>query len=606
LRTSFSFLPACVAILAGPVSPGHAEIGKAHLILLDRGLQVQALCKDDCYVHLDTYSNANYTALNWINESNYINGQPVIHASRPEWMGPPPGFPWARWALDPGLMPPLNTPYGSEAPYLSQLVSISLSDEPNLYDPAVSNRLVTWFNSAAPAWPNTILFINNWGGQINDATLSGFIRHAHPDLISFDTYPWKSVYDINAPGHIGAAIPGPPTPFYGDLRRYRAWASAFNTPFGIYRQTFHAVEEYYPFNVYRDPSPSELRLNTTAALAFGAKMLVDFTYNTGATALFDIQFNGSGDSFTNALYQEIVDVNLRARNLGKALVRLTPVYDLHTTNNPSPPPGPGSDDPAFPDGYTTSIMFLRGKCLSGGVTNFTPVPDSFLNDPSSSTNSAAPNSLAYTWWEFGKNDPYLSGFSFTNTAGSKNNGLNGDVIISWLRPLDESMDGTVYSNQVYIMVVNGLTAPDGTAADCLQEIRLDFSGLTGPMTNLILLSPLTGQLTTNGLPPVSTKRRLTLSLNGGDAALFKFNTGAPFVGLTPIAAKLGVQALSGTPCLSIEGAIGSAYRLEAAPALPAASWIGLTNVMLRSSPHILSDLLSAATSNRFFRAVSTP
>ncbi len=64
-------------------------------------------------------------------------------------------------------------------------------------------------------------------------------------------------------------------------------------------QTFHSVEEYPPYNVYRSPSPSELRLNHFGALAFNAKVLIDFLYNNGSSSLFK---RPGGDSNPTALY----------------------------------------------------------------------------------------------------------------------------------------------------------------------------------------------------------------------------------------------------------------------------------------------------------------
>src|SRR5256885_13484511 len=105
-----------------------AQISKAQQILLNRGLQFQGLSQDDCYLHLDTYSNANYTSINWINSAG-------AHSSRPDWMGPPPGFLWARWAGDETQMPPQLTPYGGdETPFVSQLLALQLGDEWNLND----------------------------------------------------------------------------------------------------------------------------------------------------------------------------------------------------------------------------------------------------------------------------------------------------------------------------------------------------------------------------------------------------------------------------------------------------------------------------------------
>ena len=74
---------------------GHAQLSKGNLILMDRGLQLQGLSQDDCYLHLDTFTNASYTSINWINSIS------PAHSSRPEWMGAAPGFPSS--ARPPGL-----------------------------------------------------------------------------------------------------------------------------------------------------------------------------------------------------------------------------------------------------------------------------------------------------------------------------------------------------------------------------------------------------------------------------------------------------------------------------------------------------------------------
>src|SRR4029077_11275985 len=117
------------------------------------------------------------------------------------------------------------------------------------------------------------------------------------------------------------------------------------------------------------------------------------------------------------------------------------------------------------------------------------------------------------------------------------------------------------TNQVYFMVVNGLSDPTGTAADCMQEIHLDFSVGTSGITSVVLLDPVSGQLQTNVMTLVSGKRRLTLNLNGGDAALFKFATGAPFVGMIPpTRPQLTFQMQTGTPSIAIQGTIGAHYE----------------------------------------------
>src|ERR1039458_2199526 len=219
------------------------------------------------------------------------------------------------------------------------------------------------------------------------------------------------------------------------MRRYRKEAMGSGTPLATYMQTFHSVQDYDQ-HVFRDPSPSELRLNHFAALAFNAKVL-------------------------------------------------KPIADATTQ-------------------YTTSIVFVRGKNASGTPN---PLPNSFVAD------ADAPND--YTDWAFQRNDPYLAGWAVTNKAGVKNGGQIGDVIISWFNPLDESFDGPDYTNIVYLMVVNGLTDPTGTAADCLQEIKLNF---IDAFSAVEVLNPLTGDVQIQTLPVVNTRRQLVLDLNGGDAA----------------------------------------------------------------------------------------
>jgi len=178
----------------------------------------------------------------------------------------------------------------------------------------------------------------------------------------------------------------------------------------------------------------------------------------------------------------------------------------------------------------------------------------------------------------------------------------GDVIISWFRLLDENLDGTNYTNEVYMMLVNGLTAPEGTAADCLQQIVLNCID-TPATSKLLVLYAATGQVVTNNVTLGTSGRRLpAFDLNGGDAVLFKFNTGAPFVGfITPTPAQLSGQKQGTNFVLSMKGALGARYRLQSSPTLSSPVWTDLANVVLTSSPLVLTDAPPVAA--RFYRAV---
>ncbi|MDB6058720.1 MAG: hypothetical protein JWO95_2564 [Verrucomicrobiales bacterium] len=414
-------------------------------------------------------------------------------------LGDAPGFAWSRFVADETDMPP----QGDEAPYLPQLVTLQLSDEPNLDDQATRDRMVNWFNSVSSNWPNTILVMNNGGGQVALSNLTDFVLRGHPDMVTFDFYPWQSVYDTNQPNHTGAPKNGFATVLFSELGIYRQISRSNGIPFGCYVQTFHAVEDY-DSTIYRDPSPSELRLNHNAPLAFNAKLLSDFHYNNGVSSLFN---DGDGDNNPNALYYEKADCAKRVRNFGKTLVRLKPVDDGLTTCDAS---APGN----------TSIVIIRGRTSTGSLNT---IPLNFCAGAGGNTS---------TDWAYQRNDPYLTNNWSVANEGPKNNGQPGDVIISWFKTIDESFDGPNFNNEVYMMVVNGLTDPTGTAADCLQEIKLNFNST---VSTLQVLNPETGLAETWHLPLINGLRQLALYLNGGDAALFKDDDGSPFIGASSIA-----------------------------------------------------------------------
>jgi len=589
------FRIACVILvsLGTAVAPARAQISKGQQILLNRGVQLQGMVVTGDDFHLDTYSNAFFTSINWMTQST------------PSSMGSPPGYAWSRLINSETDMPGAPT-WPGETPYLPQLIGMQLGDEWNLNDDTVRARAVAWFNSVRSNWPNTILYHNNWGGQIQPGPLQDYITNAQPDMLSFDTYPFQSQYDTNQPGSIGAPIGWNQhnsllTQWYGWLSQYRTFALKYNLPLAIYRQTFHSVQDYNS-TVYRDPTPSELRLNTSAALAFNAKWLTCFIYNTGNSSLFTTP---GGDTYPLPLFTDMTDANRRALNLGKALVCLKPVPEMHNKNDVNPPPGPASDNVNFQDGWITSIMIFRGRYLtSSGTTNWTDVPPSFSNDPEGDTlgSVANPTYVDYTWWEGTKNDPYMAGFSVTNKAGVVNNGLNGEVILAWFKPLDESLDGPNYNNETYFMVVNALTATNGTAADCLQEIKLNF--LAAAPSSVVMLDAETGLLQTNVMNTIGGGRhQLVMDLNGGDATLFKLSDGAPFVGFIPPAKpKLGITVQGGRPAVNLSQLTpGARYQVQSSPPISPPAWTTLSSVLLTNSSCQLFDQVS--TNGAWYRAV---
>jgi hypothetical protein len=218
--------------------------------------------------------------------------------------------------------------------------------------------------------------------------------------------------------------------------------------------------------------------------------------------------------------------------LGKVLVRLQPIGDLRRKDdakgNQNTDRSQISDDPNFKAGFTTSILFIRGRWGAAKANEANPLPSDFLPDPQ------APGD--YSWWEQGKNDPYLVGWSRTN-LGHVNDGQPGDVILAWFEPLEQvAAAANGDKPQRYLMVVNGLTHHAATAEECRQKITLDFlqKGAGGShFPGVLQLNADKGAVRKASLTKIgSDKLRLTLTLNGGDAVLLKFGDDGRFVGFS--------------------------------------------------------------------------
>lgn len=454
-----------------PVGSARAQtLSKGHQIIINRGIQLHGLVANYDVFHLNTFQNGGFTTVHWLWDSTM------------NWLGPAPGMPWARWARSPAETPPLP----SEATYAGNLVAIQIGDEQDLNQESVRTSVAAWFNSIRPQFPNTVLYCNSYGGQVTNPNLDAFINTSQPDMLSFDTYPFRPD---------GLPIGGSPKNLYGDMQRYRKFALAHGIPYAMYTQTFHDA-------VTRDPSESELRVEYFAGLAFGYTWFNCFTYNTGATSLF---VGGSGDTTPLPLYAALTEIHRRVRNLGPSMVRLR----------------------------NMDVRFVNGQHMENGtpVNNDTPID--VLN------------------WEFGVNDPWLRGWAITN-LGTKNSGLRGDVWLAWFKPLDESFDGPNYTDEIYMMVVNGLTWLDGSAVDCRQEVKLNFAFGSSGITQVQRLRQDNGQLELITLPEIPNsggRRQLVLTLDGGTGELFKFYTTATFIGVespdvTPPGPVTGFTALA--------------------------------------------------------------
>jgi hypothetical protein len=427
-----------------------ATISKAERVFIEHGLQIHALAFVDDPFHLNTLKNCNFTGVNW-------GFKPHAKAH-----GKPPGeVLWNYWTSSES-----ETELNPEAqPYAPKLIALQLRDEQDMNNPEVRAAATKWFETARKNFPNTILYSNQYGGQVTNENMTKYWETCHPDMLSFDTYPL-----LEGPDNWMA--------FYGDAQRYRKLALAWGVPCAMWLQTFHGE------NRYRDPSESEMRLNQFAAWTFGYKMVTAFTYNAGSTNLF----KGPGDQNPKPAYHQLKKINREALNLGPSLVRLRS-YD---------------------------VRFLPGQHMENAKPVDNPLP------------------IDIQPWRYKENDPFIRGFTIEN-IGSKNNKLKGDVIIGWFRPVEPRPKGvlpTADTNEIYLMVTNGLCDRTATASDVRQRITLNLHFLNSGITSMQRRSRTTGKVEELPLKPTAEKGRyiLTLELHGGTGELLKFHTGVPFVG----------------------------------------------------------------------------
>jgi hypothetical protein len=132
--------------------------------------------------------------------------------------------------------------------------------------------------------------------------------------------------------------------------------------------------------------------------------------------------------------------------------------------------------------------------------------------------------------------------------------------LAWFKPLAENLEGPDFTNGNYLMVVNGLSDPTGTAADCLQEIKLNFANTLFAIDKI---NPNTGVLEHQPLTSTNDLHQLVLNLNGGDAALFKFSdsAGPPVVTSQP-ANRTNVLGTDASFSVSAAGALPLSYQWQ--------------------------------------------
>jgi hypothetical protein len=455
-------------------------LDRGHQILLRRGLQIIALdsiCSMDGSVsglNLDRMYDANFTTVNF----TWWDIAPL----QVSYLGEAPGVPWGRLSSHVDYV--RSIPQSWEVPYLSNMVNLQFMDEQDISDATNLSAATSWIALMNSRYPHVLAYTNQYGSQSSVSVMQNYMAQAKPDMLMFDAYAFN-----------GSLTGGSPTSLYGYMQKYRLLGLAGNDgtaarpiPYGLWLQL--CVMDGWNNHMI---SESEMRLNQMASWAFGYKVVEAFTYNDqdgtltgGGYTNQTVLFTGIDDSTPREpQYSYFKALSAESLKLGPALVRL----------------------------LSTDVRMIMGKHGTSGTTNATP--------------SGVDNDLDNI-----VGDSYLTSASVTAHPTGINNNQPGDVIIGFFKPLDESFDGDIYSNQKYFMVVNGLTDGSGTAAQTQQKIRLTFNFGTSGITSLQRLSRSTGNVETVSL--VSDGNgvyHLDLTLDGGTGDLFKYKTGAPFVGV---------------------------------------------------------------------------
>jgi hypothetical protein len=375
-----------------------------------------------------------------------------------------------------------------------------VQDEQDITDQAILDGIKIAFDRIHLEWPDVMVNTSH-GPSVSTAAMRNYMQFTEPDSLM------SHRYDLSGHG-------GSPTDFYDALGRYRRLSLDGNDgtgtepiPFGFYLTTFHFDTDPGPYH-----SESKIRLQNFASWAFGAKYANSYVYEKtepGGTIDSDL-FNGLGTSSPTPQFYNVAETNRQSRNLGPALVRLI------------------STDLRMELGQHEDCFF--NTCF-GPVENELPV------------RATAWNATV---------DPYITGVSATN-LGSKNDGLEGDVIVGYFESIDESFSDPGFENDPYFMIVNGLSDDSGTAAETAQTISLDFDFRFSGIDSLLRLSRDTGLIEEVSLvSDGGSLYHLDLTLDGGTGELFKFDNGATFLGATVGNANFAPLIISPPPPTPVE------------------------------------------------------
>ena len=373
--------------------PEFGEPSRGRQIILDRGLQIQALNSLRGYsgpLDIDRWLGSNFTTINFFYDPN-------VHQT--ELARLPAGTLWGRADQSKAW-------YAGEAPYADNLVSVQYYDEISPFDPGMMADMTDAFATWRGLAPNALAHTNFWGGQLSASQLNTFMVTARPDMLMFDHYPGYHATRES---------------WYAEMQKYRTIATLGYDgtgrqpiPYGQWLQTFRTS--------YSEPLPSEtfLRRQQFASWAFGFTFLGAFVYSDGcwpyppleASEVIPVMFKSPGDTEPiTPMFDYVAETNRQSRNLGPALIRMV----------------------------STDVRMILGK--SGGATN--PSISGISTWTQGGQNTAGYTDYITDIVPLGQDllNPDYNNFS--------------DTIVGYFRPL--LADNTVYTfvDGLCFMIVNG-------------------------------------------------------------------------------------------------------------------------------------------------------
>ncbi|MEX0611737.1 MAG: hypothetical protein WD229_06425, partial [Pirellulales bacterium] len=304
--------------------------------------------------------------------------------------------------------------------------------------------------------------------------IDDYMYVVQPDVLQFDIYPISD--DPLEPRDVYVR-----DRYYRGVETIRTAGLKADVPYFLFVQTFDGGGT-------RLPSESELRFQVFAPLAYGFKGISYFMFDHFGAFRDGNQggmLRATDDNETmyaiNPVYFDVKDVNPELSRLGETLKMMD----------------------------STKVRYILGKHLQGGqeVPNDVPVGVTLLNSE--------------------VDEPFITSIQ-ASYAGGIPNVTEGDLLMGHFETAVEELDGPQFTDERYFMLVNLLMDETQSAT---QQIHVEFDfGATG-ISSLQRLNRLTGQvevvpLTHDG----GSLYHLDFTLPGGTGDLFKYNTGAPFIG----------------------------------------------------------------------------